>query len=152
MVVRGQGLAERLHRTAERIRDERRRRPEREDRQRRGPRLRAHDQDEEQAGRRDRRAGNHLPDEHHQPGRATALSARRRGLPFEQSAPGDPEAHERDGDRVRHLVRVVGEEGQLQREPDELGLEILDGGPEKRRAGFQARRTGDELQPAQTQR
>ena len=46
------------------------------------------------------------------PAPRAALAAER--LPFQQSTPGEDEPDQGDGDGVRHLVGLVGEEGELQ--------------------------------------
>ena len=130
-VLRAEHRAAGRHGAAERVRNQGRRRPQREDWYRRWQCVRTHQDDKGQAAERDERARDHVLHEHAQARRPATIGAGRGRLPLEQSVLRDPETHERHGDRVQHLVCLIREERQLQ--PDAYGvrLEIFNGGSQE---------------------
>ncbi len=84
--------------------------------------------------------------------RPAAISARRRRFPFEQSTSRDTETNQRHGNRVDHLVRVIGQEGQVQDDADDVGVEIVARGSQECRSGFQAGWSAEKLKQPQAHR
>ena len=143
VVVRGERRATRRHRTAERIRDAAAPPP-----RARGPAAPpaapagARRATSEQAAGRDRRARDHLRHEH-APG---AAAPPRCALAAAVSHSSRPRLRDRRGGRASRRSRAAISYAWLARKASCSATratsvcEILDGGPEKRRAGFQARR------------
>ena len=106
-------------------------------------------EDERQAARRNQRARDHLLEEHRQPRRTGAIGGGRGRLPLEHPRLGDPQPHQRDRDRVHHLVGMARQQGQLQRDPDDVGPEIVDRGAQERGRRFHPGWTAKQLQQPQ---
>ncbi len=123
------------HGPAQRIGDERRGRPQSQDRDGRGERARAHQRDQEEAAQRDQRARDHLHQEQPRarPPRLAGPAgfAGRGRLPLQQAAPGRRETDEGQHDRVGPLVSLAGQERELQRDLSEHGLPVLPRGAEE---------------------
>ncbi len=135
---------------AQRVGDERRRTPERQDGQGHPEGIRPERRHQQQARARDDRAGRHLGQE----GTGTGLArppcpsgrARRCGLPFQQPAPRHHEPDQGDQDGVDHLVGLVGEERELQEDARQPASGVLPEAEQEGPPGLLGRRTGDRVQ------
>ena len=118
------------HRAAQHVREGGRRGPQQQEGQRRREVVRTQREHQERDHERGDRARDHLDEEGADALQPPQAGCERGdgggGLPLEQAPPREHQAAQREHDRVDHLARVVGEEGEADERLRQVGAERLE--------------------------